>query len=129
LVELEDNVTTLQADRNPDLLIVRETRGDVDVLQIHGEVDSATSSRLADAIAISHPDTVIVVDLTPCRYVDRSALAVLVQAHELRGPNLRVVVPERRGIRRIFSVNGFDSILHIEPRIEMALSVRRACNV
>jgi anti-anti-sigma factor len=73
--------------------------GDVVVARIRGEVDMSNAGEIGDAIArrVSNETHSLVVDLTPCEYLDSAGIHVLYELQDRlrnRGQDLRVVVPD-----------------------------------
>ncbi|HTZ08899.1 MAG TPA: STAS domain-containing protein [Acidimicrobiales bacterium] len=102
-----------------------EERG-VPVVTVGGEVDLATAPRLAEHLEGLGESgaTTVVVDLTEVRFVDSTALGVLVAAMKrLRagGGDLRLVVTEPH-LAKVFSITGLDDVFAIYPTTADAVS-------
>jgi anti-anti-sigma factor len=75
-----------------------ETDGDVVVASVRGEVDMSNAGEIGEAIArrVSNETHALVVDLTPCEYLDSAGIHILYELQDRlrnRGQDIRVVVP------------------------------------
>jgi anti-anti-sigma factor len=90
-----------------------QTRGYAAVVSLHGEHDILTSERLIDALTPISGD--ILVDLTDCRFLDSTAITVLIVDSQMRvreGHRLELLVPpENRTISRTLEVSGVRDLL------------------
>jgi len=95
--------------------VVTENGEDIDIVHIFGEIDLVSAPELGAAIdAAAGSGGPIIVDFSECRYLDSTTFTVLARAQKALGDRIRVVVPERLAIRRLFSITNFDSVVRIE---------------
>jgi anti-sigma B factor antagonist len=96
------------------------------VLQVQGEVDLHSASRLTDrltAILDAHEHSVVV-DLSPLSFLDSTGLGALVAARnraEQTGATLRLVCTSER-LLKLFRITGLDAAFEIYPTVPAALS-------
>ena len=87
----------------------RRTVGDVEVIELHGEVDFAAADDVREAICAAVAN-VVVVDLGPVDFIDSAGLRALDRANrELRaaGRTLALVAPPSSRAAFTFRVAGF----------------------
>lgn len=111
-----------------ELLVIDRTRvGEVVVLSLTGEVDTATAPRLRDVVlaALNTRDAgPVVIDMTDVRFLSGTGLSALVEAHraaERRGEPLRVVVDHARPVLRPLQLTGLDQVLTLFHYLPNAL--------
>lgn len=94
------------------------------LVEVDGDLDLATSGRLADALARIPAGGTVVVGLEKCDFVDSTGLQVLAQAHRrLNGADGRFrVVTSNEHLLRLFRLVEFDDLLSIHRSRETALS-------
>jgi anti-sigma B factor antagonist len=101
-----------------------ERRGDVEIVHLGGEIDLYAADSLAEALeAARQRSEFIVVDLTAVRFVDSSALGVILEHRRLLlglGGGL-VLVVDGAEAERIFHVTGLDRIFPLAHTLEEAL--------
>lgn len=92
-----------------------EQRGSVTVVAVSGAIDLASRAAFTRILAPSAfaPESRIIVDLTDCSYIDSSGLSVLIRAHKENGERLRVVVPSREAVYRVFKICNLDRLFHM----------------
>jgi anti-sigma B factor antagonist len=92
-----------------------EDRHDARILRVSGEVDIYSAPRLETAIATAESDwqESVVVDLRDCRYLDSSALRILVRKYQSLGSRLYLVSGPTSFVRRLFHVAGLDKHFQI----------------
>jgi anti-anti-sigma factor len=96
-------------DRYPQFSTVRRLDGDMQVLQVFGDVDLATSPEFAAVISGSiAAGKQLTIDLTTCRYIDSSGLTVLILARRRFGARLCVLVKSRTIVARLLQTTDFD---------------------
>ena len=107
------------------LSISTETRDDAHVVSVVGELDVYTSPRLKEILDGFGKDCgCVVVDLSEVKFIDSTALGVLVagcQLIQLNGGQFRLVVDDPF-LLKIFHITGFDGLLSILPSLDDALS-------
>lgn len=112
-------------DRAP--AFVSEGRADAEVLHVFGELDFAAVSEFESALACNVSlGRVLVVDLTPCSYIEASALGVLVRARAALGDLLRVEVAQGGIVHRVFEIAKVPHEVVFEAAYRPLRLVRRA---
>ena len=109
-----------------DLLISSESRGEVTVVHVGGEIDVYTAPMLREHLDehISAGRHQLVVDLEDVPFMDSTGLGVLVGRLKLvRATNgtLRLVCSSER-ILNVFSITGLDKVFQIFPSVDDALT-------
>ena len=105
----------------PTFGVVAATGDDATTVLVTGDVDLATSPRLARCLEDHDGATRLVVDLTGVRFLDSSGMAVLVRAARRArkaGRGLVLRPPEDPGVRRALDVAGLLAALPFEPPAE-----------
>jgi anti-anti-sigma factor len=110
--------------------VIVETRGDVQVVRLAGEVDISNALRLqADISAIVPNDaTGLVLDLSATDYLDSAGIRMLFELHERlsdRRQRLAAVVPEDSLIRGSLLVTEVDQALALRPTLGEAVAAVR----
>ena len=83
------------------------------VLHVFGELDLSNAKEFETAIAAAGDALPLVIDLSPCTYIDSSILAVISRVHKQRGMRLFLLVPETGVIRRVLQVTGMTEVLQL----------------
>ena len=111
-----------------ELLAIDQARvGEVVVISLTGEVDSATAPRLRDVVrdALGLPDAgPVVIDMTEVTFLSSTGLGALVEAHrdaDRHGEPLRVVVDHARPVLRPLQLSGLDQVLTLFHFLDTAL--------
>ena len=102
-----------------------EPRPGVAVLQVSGDVDLGDGSRLSREIAAAQADGVaVVVDLSPCTFLDSSGLSALIRAgRAAEAPHrFAVVCPDDGVVRRVFKLTRAYDLLEVHPQLDRALA-------
>jgi anti-anti-sigma factor len=103
-----------------------ESRGDVVIARVSGEVDLSNAASVTDRLIDATPNTatVLALDLSGTRYLDSSGVRMLFElAQRLRnrGQDLRLVVPDESHVRRVLELTGVDRVLSMSSSIDAAL--------
>jgi anti-anti-sigma factor len=101
-----------RSPRQPGVIVAVRTSADSLLVQLVGELDVGASEKLDASIQNVRGDRldVVIVDLTLCRYLDSSVLAVLRKKAGLLNDRFRIVLPEGAPLRHSFetaSAGGF----------------------
>ncbi len=94
------------------------------VLTVTGDVDLSSIGALSAALAaaILHEPPLLVVDLTPTRFLSCGGLSVLIVAHQLAGDATRLlVVASSPATWRPIHLTGVDRILNVHHDLQDAL--------
>jgi anti-anti-sigma factor len=93
------------------------------VVQVEGDLDMATSSRLTEALERADAGDRIIVDLSECTFLDSSAVRVLVagaRTAQTAGGDMALVARDP-GIRRVLEIAAIDELLPVHETREAAL--------
>lgn len=109
-----------------DVTVAARREGDRTVVEVGGELDVYTAPRLRNALhdAVSDGARHMVVDLTGTRFLDSSALGVLVGVLKhlrVRGGDLELVC-RSESILRVFRITGLLTIFVVHAHLGDALS-------
>jgi anti-anti-sigma factor len=121
---LEDRVTMGSKDGSFDgEVFAVEEQATAVIVRVRDELDYLNSERLDTTIArLANGARNIVIDFTECRYIDSSVLSVVVRARKSHGDALRLVIPPKSHIHRIFSIAGLEHTLRIQDTLAQALT-------
>ena len=111
---------------NPLARLRIETRGEVQVAHILGEVDIANAGTLQSEIADAVSNTAygLVLDLTDTEYFDSAGIRMLFELRKRlsgRRQSLRVVVPRESVIITALLITEVDQIVPIDETVEDSL--------
>jgi anti-anti-sigma factor len=93
------------------------------VVQVEGDLDMGTASKLEDALVGAGFGQRLVIDLTGCSFLDSSAVRVLVSAvrdSDAAGGSLALVAPDP-GILRVLEISAVDTMLPVHATLDAAL--------
>ena len=101
-----------------ELQITRFPEGDIQKLEVQGEIDVANADELRTHIskALNLGPTQLIIDMAEVSYIDSTGIGVLVGgAHSAQdaGAVLRVENPQP-SVKRVFTLLGVDEKLHIQ---------------
>lgn len=95
------------------------------VVALHGDYDVSSQERLVEALAPANDRPHVVVDFTNVRFLDSTALAVLIRMRKRRGqlgyPLVRFV-GLHSGLRRVFEITHLDGVWPHYDTIQEALA-------
>jgi anti-sigma B factor antagonist len=96
--------------------------GETRIVRVTGELDLYTAPELERALELDgHANERVVVDLSECRFIDSTALGILVGAHRRNGGSALLVVTSGVEALRAFEVSGLERHLTLHPSLESAL--------
>ena len=106
------------------LAVERTSEQGLELIQVEGEVDIATASRLISVLNSSVAEALrsVVVDLSRVAFMDSTGLALLINAHRrlaMRRKGFAVVCPPGP-LRRVFEITDMVETLHVCPDRESA---------
>jgi len=112
---------------NPLARLTLETRDEIQVAHITGEVDIANASTLESEISDTVANTAfgLVVDLTETDYFDSAGIRMLFELRKRltgRRQSLRVVVPRESVIITALLVTEVDQIIPIDETVDESLT-------
>ena len=101
-----------------ELQITRFPEGDIQKLEVQGEIDVANADELRTHIseALNFGPTQLIINMAEVSYIDSTGIGVLVGgAHSAQdaGAVLRVENPQP-SVKRVFTLLGVDEKLHIQ---------------
>jgi anti-sigma B factor antagonist len=99
--------------------------GGMFVLTVDGEIDLYTAPELERELlpGVENGATGVLIDLTDCRFIDSTALGVLLRARgRLNGARGIALVAADPHVRKVFEVTGLDRIFAIHPTRAAALA-------
>lgn len=97
--------------------LVYESSEDAEIVRVYGEVDIRSADEFGAAILAAYvPDRAITIDLSSCRYVDSSALAVLIRVRERCGEQVRLLIQDHSNVARLLDIVDFGRIFTIDWR-------------
>jgi anti-anti-sigma factor len=104
-----------------------ESRGDVRILRVRGEVDMSNAHAFDLAIrAAQHQQPAsIILDLSECRYMDSSGIKVLVATSKSSTVKLQIVLPKASFVRHVFEVTGLDRTFQVFESEQDVVKARR----
>jgi|SRR5579862_4217410 len=108
----------------PACAFVTEHALGAEVLRVFGEVDLSNAADLKAAVLkiVADCGQDIVIDLTACDYMDSSGLGALVAARRANPEQVRLVVPRRGAIHRIFEITGLSRQFRVFETVAEALA-------
>ncbi len=108
-----------------NLSISTEEREDATVVHVGGDLDVYTAPRLKETLGKAAGDGKrLVLDLSEVRFIDSTALGVLVgalQQTQSSDGELRLVIDDPY-LLKIFRITGFDGVFSIFPQVADAIS-------
>ena len=91
---------------------IREHIGEIEFVYVYGDVDMANVDELERSINGPHSlETRIFADLTNCRYMDSTGLAVLVRAKRNFGEKFSVGVEPDSNLERLLKLTSLYNVL------------------
>jgi anti-anti-sigma factor len=101
-----------------EIALVHESRPEAELLRVFGEIDLTSVEQLRDAIERSAANGAhIIVDLSPCTYIDSTILSVLIRASETYAGRFQIAVAPAGIVRRVFTIT---SLINELPIIDPA---------
>jgi anti-sigma B factor antagonist len=96
------------------------------VITLPGEIDITNSPRLHETLlaVISRQPAVLVADMGATTFCDSSGMGVIVAAYRQAvadGVDMRLVI-RHPAARRVFEINGIDTVISVYPDLPAALS-------
>ena len=98
------------------------------VATVAGELDMTNAAYMREELTRAVPDQAhaLVIDLTEARYMDSAAIEVLFELSRRlvrRRQQLRLVVPRRSPLRRLFTLIDLGSVAPVHDSLETAVAV------
>ena len=97
--------------------ITVKSDGQATLVQVSGELDIASSQRLEQELSQLQDDALVIVDLRAVSFIDSTALAVLVRAHQRASEQGRLLglVHAEGQVSRLLSLTGLVDAISAEP--------------
>ena len=92
------------------------------ILAVRGEIDLYNQPHFSAELNKTQDASVIVIDLTQCRYLDGSALHALERARKALAIPLHIVIDDRSQLRRLFEITQLHRKLRIFSTVRAALA-------
>jgi len=97
---------------SPNAAFIRERVGQTEFVHVYGDVDLANVAELERSFNGPHSlETRLFADLTNCRYMDSTGLAVLVRAKKNFGDKFSVAVEPGGNLERLLQLTSLYTIL------------------
>jgi anti-sigma B factor antagonist len=93
------------------------------VVHVDGELDLATAPELEKLLADVNLGERLVIDLSPCTFLDSSAVRVLITTirdADERGGAVTLVAPDP-GVARVLEIASVDTMTTVHPTLDAAL--------
>jgi len=108
-----------------DVTFVHDSLEAADVLRVYGELDFGNSRKFAAALErAARLEFPLAIDLTKCRYMDASAISVIVRAQSVLSSRLSIIAHPDGIPKRILAIANVDDALNITPSIVDSLTTR-----
>jgi anti-sigma B factor antagonist len=105
--------------------ILRDTNGDIEIINITGSLDSNTSTEFEENIysVIEEGAHRMIFNLETMDYISSAGIRVMLKvAKELkRREGLVVLCALQDYVKEVFHIAGFDAYLNIEPHLDAAM--------
>lgn len=109
------------SDEGRRLELSTETRGEVTVMRVCGEVDLANAAELGAALrAVATPQAALVLDLAQVPFMDSSGLREVLVVSEQLGGRLAVVVEPDSAVGHLLEIAEVAERINVEPTEEAA---------
>ena len=93
------------------------------IVRVEGELDLATAPELENLLAGVNLGERLVIDLSPCTFLDSSAVRVLIMTikdADERGGAVALVAPDP-GVARVHEIASVDKMTTVHPTLDAAL--------
>ncbi|MCP4141800.1 MAG: STAS domain-containing protein [Chloroflexi bacterium] len=103
-----------------------KTTSDIMIIKLDDRVDtfSAPNLRAHFSKLLAQGRANFIVDLSDATFLDSAGLAALVKLlkdSREKGGNVKIILPENKSVRRIFSLTKFDRVFDIQLTVPMAV--------
>jgi len=102
---------------------IHENLPNAEILHVFGDADIATSPQLETSIAEIDSSLPLIVDLSECRFIDTTAISVLIRSFKRLGNKFRVVVASKSHIERVLEITHLAAIMSVSTSLEDSLAV------
>ena len=101
---------------------IRETLPNAEVLHVFGDADIATAPELESSINEIDSSLPILVNLSECRFIDTTAISVLIRAFKRLGNKFRIVVAPKSHVERVLKITHLPAIMSVSCSLEESLA-------
>ncbi len=115
-------VNRLKHSTSP-LVIIRETLPNAEILHVFGDADIATAPELETSINEIDSSLPLVIDLSECRFIDTTAISVLIRSFKRLGNLFRIVVTPQSHVERVLTITHLPAIMSVTVSVEESLAV------
>ncbi len=103
--------------------VIRETLPNAEILHVFGDADIATAPELETSINEIYSSLPLIVDLSECRFIDTTAISVLIRAFKRLGNLFRIVVTPQSHVDRVLTITHLSAIMSVTSSLEESLAV------
>lgn len=105
------------------LVVIRETVPNAEILHVFGDADIATAPELETSINEIDSSLPLIVDLAECRFIDTTAISVLIRSFKRLGNLFRIVVAPHSHVERVLKITHLPAIISVTASVEESLAV------
>jgi anti-anti-sigma factor len=105
------------------LVVIHETLPSAEILHVFGDADIATAPELETSINEIVSPLPLIVDLSECRFIDTTAISVLIRAYKRLGNLFRIVVTPQSHVERVLKITHLPAIITVTTSLEASLEV------
>lgn len=105
------------------LVVIRETLPAGEVLHVFGDADIATAPELESSLGEIDSSLPVIVNLAECRFIDTTAISVLIRAFKRLGNRFRIVVAPQSHVERVLKITHLPAIISVTASVEDSLAV------
>jgi len=105
------------------LVVIRETLPTAEILHVFGDADIATAPELEASINEVESRVPLIVDLSECRFIDTTAISVLIRAFKRLGDSFRIVVAPHSHVERVLKITHLPAIISVTDSLEDSIAV------
>jgi anti-anti-sigma factor len=99
------------------------------MLHVFGDIDLSSAGELIEAIdeaANIDSDSLLIINLSKCRYFGSNGLTALIHARKLVGPRLTILVKSQSHILRVMQIFGFDGVFNVVTELQTDVGFRES---
>jgi anti-anti-sigma factor len=105
------------------LVVIHDTLPNAEILHVFGDADIATAPELETSINGIVSPLPLIVDLTECRFIDTTAISVLIRAYKRLGSLFRIVVTPQSHVERVLKITHLPAIISVTTSLKESLAV------
>ena len=92
-------------------------------MHVFGDADIATAPEFETSINEIDSSLPLIIDLSECRFIDTTAISVLVRSFKRLGDNFRLVVTPQSHVERVLKITHLPTIMSVTSSLEESLAV------